>query len=132
MEKKLRKKPRRRADWFKKKTKTGLHGIYQTKYNSYSYGAESRGLVFDLNASQFMRLWGANCIYCGGTIETIGIDRVDNLEGYTVDNSVPCCKRCNVIKMKLSSDDFVKACGDVYFTYNKKKREEWKFKLIIG
>jgi len=36
-----------------------------------------------------------------------GIDRVDNTRGYTKDNIVPCCKRCNVAKNNMSLQEFL-------------------------
>ena len=35
-----------------------------------------------------------------------GVDRVDNTKGYSVDNSVPCCKFCNTAKHTMSEGDF--------------------------
>lgn len=34
------------------------------------------------------------CVYCGDT-ERIGADRIDNNDGHTMNNSVPCCYDCN-------------------------------------
>jgi len=47
------------------------------------------------------------CHYCGGSLSpsSHGLDRVNNNEGHTAANVVPCCKRCNSVK----SD---------YFTYS--------------
>jgi hypothetical protein len=36
-----------------------------------------------------------------------GIDRVDNTKGYSVDNCVPCCRRCNVAKADMTPDQFL-------------------------
>jgi hypothetical protein len=36
-----------------------------------------------------------------------GVDRVDNTKGYTLANSVPCCKVCNRMKMAMTKDDFL-------------------------
>jgi hypothetical protein len=35
-----------------------------------------------------------------------GIDRIDNLQGHTIDNCIPCCQWCNFGKSKLSLLDF--------------------------
>ena len=43
-----------------------------------------------------------------------GIDRIDSSKGYTVENSVPCCKYCNTAKNTMSVDEFLKWIGRVY------------------
>lgn len=43
-----------------------------------------------------------------------GIDRVDNLKGYTLDNCVPCCKNCNRMKANLTKEDFLQHISDIY------------------
>lgn len=40
------------------------------------------------------------------TVKCSGIDRVNNDIGYTLENSVPCCTRCNVLKYTSNEDDF--------------------------
>jgi hypothetical protein len=35
-----------------------------------------------------------------------GIDRVDNTQGYHLDNCVPCCTMCNTMKMSSKQDAF--------------------------
>ena len=39
-------------------------------------------------------------------INFTGIDRYDSKLGYTIENSVPCCKNCNRAKSDLSFEDF--------------------------
>ena len=34
-----------------------------------------------------------------------GLYRYDNLLGYTIDNVVPCCGKCNRMKMDLSIEE---------------------------
>lgn len=43
-----------------------------------------------------------------------GIDRIDSNIGYTVENSVSCCKYCNFAKHTMSEDDFYKWIKKVY------------------
>ena len=89
---------------------------------AYQRGAKERGLMFDLSYEYFVVLIASNCHYCGTvpsqTIKTIrnndkeniltynGIDRIDNLEGYKIENCVPCCKTCNMMKLDLSLTEF--------------------------
>lgn len=89
-------------------------------YRMYWKVAASRGRAFDLTRDQFEKLSLLDCHYCGAppaprlrkrrdqpTTEVKawtgnGIDRVDNLRGYTLDNVVPCCRDCNRMKMDLT------------------------------
>ena len=70
----------------------------------YSYSSDSRGVGFSLSRDQFVSFWQKPCHYCGGVITTIGLDRVDNAVGYTMDNVVSCCEVCNVIKNTIPVD----------------------------
>jgi hypothetical protein len=46
-------------------------------------------------------------------INANGIDRRDNSKGYTIDNCVPCCIKCNIGKMNGSAEEFVEHCKKV-------------------
>jgi len=46
------------------------------------------------------------CTYCG-TQGDLGIDRIDSSKAYTIDNVVPCCSMCNIIKGPLSLTTFL-------------------------
>lgn len=83
----------------------------------YLYGASQRDLPFELTHEQCYSLFAKNCVYCGTPPTTVkkhykgaflynGIDRVDNSLGYTLANSVTCCKACNLAKHKMSLGDF--------------------------
>ena len=53
-----------------------------------------------------------NCFYCNDNVK-IGIDRVDSSKGYTIDNVVPCCSKCNWMKGVLSKEDFINQCKKI-------------------
>jgi len=84
----------------------------------YKANAVSRGLLWNLDAADCERLFEAACSYCGALrsmgcasrahrYEYNGIDRVHNAIGYTVLNSVSCCKHCNRMKGVLGRDAFL-------------------------
>jgi hypothetical protein len=90
-------------------------------YKKYKEGARRRkpARVFALSESWFANLTKQNCYYCDlpplqkfvfakgyGAYTYNGIDRLDNNRGYTMDNCVPCCKKCNTMKTNMSLDDF--------------------------
>lgn len=86
--------------------------------NAYRHGALSRGLTWDLSYEQVAEIVAQNCYYCGTspyrkktaggvTILYNGIDRKNNLIGYTTNNCVPCCFVCNQAKSNRQFDDFI-------------------------
>ena len=86
----------------------------------YKRGAERRHLEFSLKEDEFRELTSLNCHYCGSPPSLVskiedsivspylynGLDRVDNLLGYTRNNVVPCCKTCNGAKSDLTAEEF--------------------------
>lgn len=83
------------------------------KYITYKKGAEIRNIEFNLSFEEFMLLWQKPCEYCGDEIKTIGIDRVDNHIGYIVDNTVPCCAICNLMKSTYGQYFFISHCKKI-------------------
>jgi len=87
----------------------------------YKYSAAKRGYAWDLSDEEFMSLTTMSCHYCGrapsngkkrkGQLKHVlvysGIDRKDNLVGYTPENTIPACSRCNKAKGTMSYDEFL-------------------------
>jgi hypothetical protein len=93
-------------------------------YAKYKQNAQRKNLVFELTFELFCWLTTLPCCYCGGDSSSrephavypliyTGIDRWNNDLGYTEDNSVPCCKVCNFLKVKLSGEDFIAQCKKI-------------------
>lgn len=82
-------------------------GLKNSIHNRYLKGAGVRGIPFNLTNKQFLKFWQMPCHYCGSEIEKIGLDRVDNAIGYTLDNVVSCCEICNRMKLALNVDKFL-------------------------
>jgi len=80
------------------------------KFLQYKKNAKFRNIPFELTEIQFMTFWQKPCYYCNSPIPTIGLDRVDNTKGYTMDNVVSCCKVCNLMKRNLPLDIFIEQC----------------------
>jgi len=89
---------------------------------SYLRSSAKKGHIWDIPDDDFFRLVQQNCYYCGAPPAQIrrrkdsvqngyflynGIDRSNNDVGYTIDNCVPCCARCNYAKRASSQEDFV-------------------------
>lgn len=91
----------------------------KTNYmNTYIQNARKRNLPFLLSKTEFFELISKNCHYCGSppgnrvvcrkSVAVVnGVDRYDNEQGYTVENSVPCCAICNRAKGNRHGDDFI-------------------------
>lgn len=77
---------------------------------SFQSGAKRRGLAYELTRGQFMTFWQKPCLYCGGPIPTIGLDRIDNARGYAMNNVVPCCSTCNSMKSGMAMSEFLERC----------------------
>ncbi len=87
-------------------------------FSDYRKSARVKGHSFELSREQVGELIKEDCYYCGGKpsnslvyhekiITYQGIDRLDNSEGYTPDNVVPCCIICNKMKKAMSLDAFM-------------------------
>ena len=90
---------------------------------SYISGAIERGYSFELSEQDFDNLIFGNCFYCGQEptehkgdlrlnktnlpFKRNGIDRLDNNLGYTKENCVTSCFKCNKMKSDLNYSDFM-------------------------
>ena len=92
-------------------------------YSRYKRSSFRRKLEFTLSKSEFTAIVTQNCHYCGAfpTQKSLaksgkyaakdlflynGIDRINSLVGYTIENIVPCCGICNRAKYTMSYEDF--------------------------
>lgn len=94
---------------------------------TYKFRAAKKGYEFVLTKEQFKEITSQNCHYCGcepkhkvdrplngkptrynGDYIYNGIDRKDNLKGYILENSIPCCKNCNSMKGDFLTYDEMK------------------------
>ena len=88
-----------------------------SKRKQYAFSASRRGYEFSLDDSQFETLFDGSCFYCNKP-NSRGIDRVNNLIGYTSDNSVSCCEMCNKMKWKFSQKDFLEKIKQIYTNHS--------------
>lgn len=115
---------------------------FRAKASNYKGMAKNRNIQFDLTMDETIFLLKGNCNYCNRPpsnhfnvrengksskkrnyalnrthdfdILYNGIDRIDNLKGYTLENSVSCCNICNTAKLNLSLDEFKEWIKNVY------------------
>lgn len=90
-------------------------------FRFYKSNSKRKGLEFNITKEDFKILTSKNCIYCGiepkqffkrkddyGLYVYNGLDRLDNFEGYTINNVMPCCTICNRAKSNMTQNDFLK------------------------
>ena len=86
-------------------------------YSIYKHIAKKKNLDFQLQFADFLALIRSPCAYCGTDPHRIwkvgsahftcnGIDRIENVQGYTLENSAPCCSECNYAKRGMSVEEF--------------------------
>jgi hypothetical protein len=52
--------------------------------------------------------------YSGGLIKVNGVDRMDSMLGYFLDNCVPCCSLCNITKRELGINEYFSLVEKIY------------------
>lgn len=80
------------------------------RFSTYVSSARVRGIQFLLSFEQFMTFWCKPCYYCDDPIDGIGLDRIDSKGGYSIENVLPCCSKCNRMKTILTTDEFISMC----------------------
>lgn len=104
-----------------------MNKFIKSMYKKYEYTALDRNIPFNLDLNNdFIPTVTQNCFYCNQEPElrhsnygvkgskyyytysakVNGIDRIDSTLGYTYNNIVPCCKRCNQMKTDMSFESF--------------------------
>ena|ERR1700676_4769652 len=82
------------------------------QFKVYKFSAKQKGLDFTISKSEFLGIILLPCVYCGCV--SGGMDRVNNLKGYTQENAVPCCGFCNLMKKDHSIEKFLNQIRKIY------------------
>lgn len=98
-----------RSKYAQKRTKD----IIKERYTDYKLGAKYRNIKWLISFEEFKNFWQNPCYYCGDKVKTIGLDKINNENGYTIKNIVSCCSKCNYMKGKLSQKEFINQCKKV-------------------
>ncbi len=120
--------PKNLAQLHKKHKKEKGMASLKHLFNTYKASAKERGYVFDLSFDEVKKLTSNNCFYCGqkpnmkrkphntvnGEYIYNGIDRIDNVIGYEIENCVSCCTHCNYAKHTMTIKEFRKWMKQVY------------------
>lgn len=109
--------------------------------NAYRQSSKRKGNWFELTTEQFRNIICQNCHYCNAApidkncyynknkerihtnvcsevaesqwVKANGIDRKNNLIGYTIENCVPCCFTCNDMKKTMSYEQFIEHISNI-------------------
>ena len=118
-----------KRNYYKKNKTAILHNnknwrqTQKGKYSSYKKGAANRKLEFKLTWEEFLTFWQKSCYYCGSSVQTIGLDRLNPTMGYIMKNIVPCCAVCNKMKLDLTEKEFTEQVIKI--------SEYWKNKATV-
>jgi hypothetical protein len=106
---------------------------FNALFSMYKNDSQRRGrnFSFELSKDKFKTLTQTNCFYCGDSPSAIiksykdnyiynGVDRINSLLGYTLQNVVSCCTFCNRAKMKYSYSEFIQQIQNIYDYINNK------------
>lgn len=94
---------------------------YLNLYNRLKARCKNKQIPISLSYEDFVAFTGIkHCYYCAGEVNwlkyhttghkspsAINLDRVNPFGGYSKENCVVCCYRCNVMKNDMSIEDFI-------------------------
>lgn len=102
-------------------------------FDEYVRGAVKRNLLFNLTIEQFESIVRSPCSYCNSFNEerVIGIDRINSNKGYVIDNVVPCCSVCNIMKSDLTKEEFFEKIVEIYKHSIENKEDEKNINILI-
>lgn len=94
----------------------GMLGAYRLR-------DKKRGLYNDMTLKAMRELISKVCVYCGD-FERIGLDRIDNKKGHSMDNVVPCCHSCNTARNDNFSHSEMFLIGDAIRKVKEARHED--------
>jgi hypothetical protein len=113
----------------KQQKPTGI-GAARACFSSRKADAKRRQLQWTLSFKEYHRITQQNCFYCNklpsneygsdnynGNFFYSGLDRVNNLLGYSKQNCVPCCKECNHAKGMMTMVEFKQHITKIYLNF---------------
>jgi hypothetical protein len=120
-----------------KRSLPGSEGAFRRLFDTYCRNAMRKGVPFVIGREAARRLFQSSCFYCGVSPSGVqksrrggadfvfnGIDRIDNTEGYTETNVVPCCATCNYAKRDMTAADFLAWVGRIHAHQSKRGKDE--------
>ena len=78
------------------------------KLSDYKKSSQNRKIEWNLTDEQATKIMQSKCNYCDKIVVLNGIDRIDSDKNYIIENCVPCCKYCNIMKNTYTTEKFMK------------------------
>lgn len=116
--------------------------ISKSSFNKFKYQAKKRGKVVTLTFDEYLKIKISDCFYCeveyylyekickklGFRTPYMTIDRKNNLEGYSRENSIACCFICNKTKGNFFTANEMKEIAQKYIKpkFESVKKEVWE------
>ncbi len=97
--------------------KKAVKDVGSAVYSKYMDNAKRRNLDFVITVDEFQTLTSRPCYYCARHDRNVGLDRIDSSMSYTLDNVVPSCGTCNLMKNKLPQCVFLDKAQKVFSTW---------------
>lgn len=126
------------SDQIKNAKSRGIETLIRSLFAGYK---RDRGYEFSITYEYFKDIISKNCHYCGSEPSNVkkdkrsfgdrvlkynGIDRIDNDKGYTEENTVPCCRNCNIAKHTYTVEFFKELVTKIYHNFVMKGKNEEK------
>lgn len=97
------------------------------RYNYARNKSKTKGFEFALTFEQYVDILQKSCYYTGESIlheKGIGLDRIDNSKGYTIDNVLPCIGWVNKLRNNVLSVEKTKIAVNAILEYRNGKKDE--------
>ena len=109
------------VDDLQKEIAENKYKIKDTKYirnriGSIRGAAKSRNIEMCLTNDEIESYLNKQCYYCKDN--AMGIDRIDSMKPYTLDNCVSCCFICNRMKNKYDFNLFIDKITKIYHNFH--------------
>lgn len=102
------------------------HKASKSRHRVWSYRAidKRKGMQFDLDVAWYEEnIHGKPCHYCSDIESPLGCDRIDNKQGHTRNNVVPCCFECNVTRMDNYSYEEMIVLGETIRVIKERRKQ---------
>ena len=98
-----------------------------TSYVSYKKSCTKRNIKLNISETEYTNILTYPCNYCGCFNQGAnGIDRIYSELHYEIDNIVPCCKTCNLLKGPLTLLQFKQKLKNIYNNSVLNKRPDYE------
>lgn len=94
-------------------------------YDNYKFRAFKKQIEFLITKEEYENIIQKNCFLCGkqnNEYHINGIDRIDNNNGYVIDNINTCCGDCNYMKKTYEYCDLIKKFVAIYEEHKNKNK----------